>query len=69
MSDRGGLAHPVLDGEQNWLSGVPLVPHDVTVGLAVRNLTDDQTEDVLGFPLPGRSVFATVSWGFARRDH
>ena len=43
--------------------------HDVTVGLAVRNLTDDQTEDVLGFPLPGRSVFATVSWGFARHDN
>jgi outer membrane receptor protein involved in Fe transport len=42
--------------------------HDVTVGLAVRNLTDDKTEDVLGFPLPGRSVFATVSWGFARHD-
>ncbi len=42
--------------------------HGVTLGLALRNLTDDRTEDVLGFPLPGRSVFATVSWGFARWD-
>src|SRR5262249_50957689 len=40
----------------------------ITLGLALRNLTNDRTEDVLGFPLPGRSVFATVSWGFARRS-
>jgi iron complex outermembrane receptor protein len=28
----------------------------------VRNFTDDQIADVGGFPLPGRSWFATVSW-------
>jgi len=32
--------------------------------LEIRNLTDDQTRDALDFPLPGRSVYATVSWGF-----
>ena len=41
-----------------WLEGL-------RVALEVDNLTDDQTQDVLDFPLPGRSVFATVSWGFA----
>jgi iron complex outermembrane receptor protein len=34
------------------------------VSFAVRNLTDDQTRDVLGFPLPGRVFSGTVSWGF-----
>jgi iron complex outermembrane receptor protein len=34
----------------------------------VRNLTDDQTRDVLGFPLPGRIVSGTVSWGFGDDD-
>jgi iron complex outermembrane receptor protein len=34
------------------------------VSFEVRNLTDDQTEDVLGFPLPGRVFSGTVSWGF-----
>ena len=38
----------------------------VRVGLEVKNAGDDRTQDVLGFPLPGRAVFATVSWGFAR---
>jgi iron complex outermembrane receptor protein len=36
----------------------------IRVALELENLTDDQTEDALGFPLPGRSVFATVSYGF-----
>jgi hypothetical protein len=30
----------------------------------VRNLSNDQTRDALNFPLPGRSFFGTVSWGF-----
>jgi hypothetical protein len=34
------------------------------VSFEVRNLTDDQTRDVLGFPLPGRVFSGTVSWGF-----
>jgi iron complex outermembrane receptor protein len=32
--------------------------------LEVRNLADDQTRDALDFPLPGRSVYGTLSWGF-----
>jgi iron complex outermembrane receptor protein len=29
-----------------------------------KNFTNDQTADALGFPLPGRSMFVTVSYGF-----
>ena len=36
----------------------------VRVGWEMKNLTDDQTEDALGFPLPGRAMFVTVSYGF-----
>jgi vitamin B12 transporter len=32
------------------------------VGLQARNLTDNQVSDVGGFPLPGRALFATVTW-------
>jgi hypothetical protein len=38
----------------------------VTAAFEVKNLGDDHTQDVLGFPLPGRAVFATVSYGFGR---
>jgi iron complex outermembrane receptor protein len=34
------------------------------VSLEGRNLGDDQTRDALDFPLPGRSLYATLSWGF-----
>ena len=30
----------------------------------LKNFTNDQTADALGFPLPGRSMFLTVSYGF-----
>ena len=40
----------------------PLEPLRLT--FEVRNLTNDQTRDALDFPLPGRSFFGTVSWGF-----
>ncbi len=42
------------------LAGVPLA-----LTVEVRNVTDNQVEDVAGFPLPGRSFFATVRWQFA----
>jgi iron complex outermembrane receptor protein len=29
-----------------------------------KNFTNDQTADALGFPLPGRSMFVTLSYGF-----
>jgi len=29
--------------------------------LEVRNLTDEQVEDVMGYPMPGRSVFGTIT--------
>jgi iron complex outermembrane receptor protein len=34
--------------------------------LEVKNLWDQQTADVGGFPLPGRSVFFGIRWGSAR---
>ncbi len=40
----------------------PLAP--LRVAVEIKNLTNDQTRDALDFPLPGRSVYATVSWGF-----
>lgn len=36
------------------------------LGLEVKNAGDERTRDVLGFPLPGRAMFATVSYGFSR---
>ena len=40
----------------------------LALGVEVRNLTDNLTRDLLDFPLPGRAVFATVSWGFGAAD-
>jgi iron complex outermembrane receptor protein len=34
------------------------------VAWELKNFTNDQTEDAAGFPLPGRSMFVTVSAGF-----
>ena len=53
--------------------------HDVGVELALplpglrvtleaKNLGDDRTRDALGFPLPGRTLFATLSYGLGRRE-
>jgi vitamin B12 transporter len=42
------------------LARVPLV-----ATLEVRNFTDNQVEDVAGYPLPGRAVFATITWAWA----
>jgi iron complex outermembrane receptor protein len=55
------------------------VLHDVAVSVELpvsalrltvegKNLGDDQTRDVLGFPLPGRSFFVTLAWNFGGRD-
>ncbi|TMA70021.1 MAG: TonB-dependent receptor [Deltaproteobacteria bacterium] len=40
----------------------------VRLTLEAKNVGDDRTRDVLGFPLPGRALFATVSYGFGGRD-
>ncbi len=41
------------------LARLPLV-----ATLEVRNFTDNQVEDVAGYPLPGRAVFGTVRWAW-----
>jgi hypothetical protein len=38
----------------------------IALGFEVRNAGNDQQVDALGYPLPGRSFFGTISWGFAR---
>ena len=37
---------------------------DFDLGFEFKNLTDDQTADFAGFPLPGRSFFGTVQYRF-----
>lgn len=41
---------------------LPWAPLEVSVEL--RNFTDNQVEDVGGFPLPGRSLFGSVRWSW-----
>ena len=36
------------------------LPLDLT--FEVKNITDEQVEDVMGYPLPGRSVYGTASF-------
>ncbi len=36
----------------------------LTLSLKAQNLGDDQTRDALDFPLPGRSLYGTLAWGF-----
>ena len=36
----------------------------VRLAWEMKNVTDDQTADALDFPLPGRAMFVTVSYGF-----
>ena len=38
----------------------------VHLALEAKNVGDDRTRDALGFPLPGRAFFATLSYGFGR---
>jgi iron complex outermembrane receptor protein len=35
---------------------------DVRVVLEARNLSDEQAEDVIGYPLPGRAFYVTLSY-------
>jgi len=46
--------------------GLPLAGLRLT--LEAKNAGDDRTRDVLGFPLPGRALFATLSYGFGGRQ-
>lgn len=34
------------------------------LALEMKNFTNDHTRDLLDFPLPGRTFYATLSWGF-----
>jgi len=45
-------------------SRLPWAPLNVTV--EVRNVSDNQVEDVGGYPLPGRSVFGSVRWSWEK---
>jgi len=41
----------------------------VRLALEAKNVGDDQTRDVLGFPLPGRALFVTLSYGFGAKSN
>lgn len=38
--------------------------HELKAGLEVKNILDERIADVINFPLPGRSVYATLSYRF-----
>jgi iron complex outermembrane receptor protein len=38
--------------------------HGLHLAWEMKNATDDQTVDAVGFPLPGRAMFVTLSYGF-----
>jgi outer membrane receptor protein involved in Fe transport len=43
------------------LIGKP-IPADFRIELEARNLFDEQSRDVVGFPVPGRAFFVTFSY-------
>ncbi len=47
--------------------GLPL--GGLRLGLEMKNAGDERTQDVFGFPLPGRALFATLSYGFGEKAH
>lgn len=54
---------PLFDARRLHGAGftIPAGLPGATFTLEVKNLTDDRVEDVMGFPLPGRSVFGTLT--------
>lgn len=42
---------------------VDIVPDELSISLEVRNLTDERIVDVEGYPLPGRTFYATLMIG------
>jgi iron complex outermembrane recepter protein len=55
------VSHRTLHGVGLEL-GLPVA--GLRLGLEMKNVGDERTEDVFGFPLPGRATFATLSYGF-----
>ncbi len=54
-----------IDNRTIHNAGVTLYPRDtMTVTVEVKNFTDRQVADVLGYPLPGRSFVATLTMKF-----
>ena len=50
-----------VDERKTHNVGLSLYPRsNITLSFEVKNLTDEQVSDVLGFPLPGTSYFGTV---------
>jgi len=40
----------------------PLRPHDLRLALELRNVTNEQVSDVVGYPVPGRAFYVTLSY-------
>jgi len=47
--------------------GLELVPGALSVSVEVQNVTDERLTDVEGYPLPGRTFYATLVFGGASR--
>jgi len=77
--DLGYRSEVYLDSFQSDVARVPgYTTHDLSFDFALGqsgfrarfeadNLTDEQHEDVLGFPVPGRAFYVTVSYALAPR--
>jgi iron complex outermembrane receptor protein len=53
---------PLFDTRRLHAAGIKIptgIPH-TEFSVEVRNITDQRYEDVIGFPLPGRSTIATL---------
>ena len=42
----------------------PLGVRDLSLSFEVKNFTDEQVEDIAGFPLPGRNYMGKVTYSF-----
>jgi iron complex outermembrane receptor protein len=64
--DRSETRFSRVPARQLYGVGVSVKPFDrkFTLTFEAKNLTDDRTQDFAGFPLPGRSFFGTVQYGF-----
>lgn len=55
----------LLAARRIWNAGIVIKPSNhLSAGLEVKNAGDDRIVDVRGFPLPGRSLFVTLSASF-----
>jgi iron complex outermembrane receptor protein len=60
--DRANMEEVSARTLHNLIIGLKLPRHGMSLSLEGCNLGDDRTQDVSGFPLPGRSFYITARW-------